>query len=64
VVILEGNWLLFNEVPWSAISGLVDDTWFIDADPALTVERVAQRHIRSGIETSLNQDIDRDQQAC
>jgi pantothenate kinase len=55
VVILEGNWLLFNEVPWSAISGLVDDTWFIDVDPALAVERVARRHIRSGIETSWEQ---------
>jgi pantothenate kinase len=59
VIILEGNWLLFNEDPWSAISGLVDDTWFVDVDPALALERVARRHIQSGIETSWEQALNR-----
>lgn len=50
VVILEGNWLLLDEEPWCRISGLVDDTWFVDVDPGLARERIAKRHLRSGIE--------------
>ena len=50
IVILEGLWLLLDQEPWSRISGLVDDTWFVDVDPALARDRIAKRHIRSGIE--------------
>lgn len=50
IVILEGNWLLLDEQPWSAISGLVDDTWFVDVDPRLARDRIAKRHLISGIE--------------
>ncbi|KAH9990378.1 P-loop containing nucleoside triphosphate hydrolase protein [Xylariaceae sp. FL0662B] len=52
LVILEGNWLLYDEEPWRRISKLVDETWFIDVDRNLARDRVARRHIRSGIETS------------
>lgn len=50
IVILEGNWILLDEEPWSAISGMVDDTWFLDADARSARDRVAKRHIQSGIE--------------
>ena len=52
LLILEGNWLLFNEEPWSVIGELVDETWFIDVDPVLAVQRVAKRHLESGIEAN------------
>lgn len=52
IVILEGNWLLFDREPWSRISALVDDTWFVDVEPALARRRVAARHIEAGIEES------------
>jgi pantothenate kinase len=51
LVIIEGNWLLYNEDPWSAISQLVDDTWFIEVDEEVALQRVACRHIKSGVET-------------
>lgn len=50
IVILEGNWLLLDEWPWCQISGLVDETWFVDVEPGLARERIARRHLRSGIE--------------
>jgi pantothenate kinase len=49
-VLLEGNYLLLNEEPWSQIAGLVDDTWFVDVDPQLARVRIAKRHIKSEIE--------------
>jgi pantothenate kinase len=51
-VLLEGNYLLLDEEPWSQIEGLVDDTWFVDVDPILAKGRIAKRHIKSGIETT------------
>ncbi len=51
IVILEGNWVLLDEDPWREISGLVDDTWFVDVEPELAKDRVARRHPASGIET-------------
>ena len=50
LVILEGNWLLLDQDPWSEISKLVDDTWFVDVDDEVALERVAKRHLASGIE--------------
>lgn len=52
VVIVEGNWLLFDEEPWRCIAEVVDDTWFVDVDPELARVRVARRHLGSGIEST------------
>lgn len=54
LLILEGNWLLFDEAPWRDISALVDDTWFVDVEPNLAFQRVAKRHLQSGIEDNWN----------
>lgn len=50
VLIIEGNWLLYDEEPWREISGLVDDTWFVDVEPELVRWSLARRHVQSGIE--------------
>ncbi|KAH7155916.1 P-loop containing nucleoside triphosphate hydrolase protein [Dactylonectria macrodidyma] len=52
IVIVEGNWLLLDRDPWRQVSDYVDDTWFVDVEPKLARQRVAARHIRSGIETN------------
>jgi len=51
-VILEGNYLLLNEEPWNKIKEMADESWFVDVDPILAKERIAKRHIKSGIEDS------------
>lgn len=53
IVILEGNWLLYDEDPWRQLSTLVDETWFVDVDPDTARQRIAQRHLQSGIELNL-----------
>ncbi|KAJ4245219.1 hypothetical protein NW762_014089 [Fusarium torreyae] len=53
LVILEGLWLLYDETPWNQIQNLVDETWWIDVDKDLARWRVAERHVHSGIETTL-----------
>ncbi len=59
IIILEGNWLLFDEDPWRQISSIVEDTWFVDVDAELAKERIARRHVRSGIEATLADAIKR-----
>ncbi|KAI9734009.1 MAG: putative kinase [Cirrosporium novae-zelandiae] len=53
IILLEGNYLLLNQQPWLQIAPLVDLKIFIDADLEVVRERVARRHVRSGIEGNL-----------
>lgn len=53
LVIIEGNWLLYDEEPWKEISRLVDETWFVDVDRDIARDRVARRHVESGIELTM-----------
>ncbi|KAH8680742.1 P-loop containing nucleoside triphosphate hydrolase protein [Xylariales sp. PMI_506] len=53
LVILEGNWLLYDEEPWRQIGTFVDETWFVDVDPEVARRRIAVRHVQSGIEATL-----------
>ncbi|KAH9904299.1 phosphoribulokinase/uridine kinase [Xylariomycetidae sp. FL2044] len=52
VVIIEGNYTLYNEPPWNEIAGLVHDRWFVDVTPAIARGRLIERHLQAGIETS------------
>ncbi|VUC32657.1 unnamed protein product [Clonostachys rosea] len=49
LVIIEGNWLLYDEKPWRQIRNLVDEAWYVDVDLDVARRRVAKRHIESGI---------------
>ncbi|CZR46805.1 uncharacterized protein FPRO_12256 [Fusarium proliferatum ET1] len=53
IVLVEGNWLLYNQHPWNQIVNYADDTWFVDVDPQLALQRVAKRHVACGIERTL-----------
>lgn len=59
IVIVEGNWLLYDQHPWNQIVGYADDTWFVDVEPHLALQRVAARHLTSGIEKTLEAALDR-----
>ncbi|KAI0102098.1 P-loop containing nucleoside triphosphate hydrolase protein [Nemania sp. FL0031] len=52
IVIVEGNWLLLDREPWKRIPEYVDDTWFVDVDPALAAQRIARRHLAARIENT------------
>lgn len=59
VCIVEGNYLLSDEGPWAEIADLVDDRWLVKADPALARARVAKRHLKAGIEISMEKALAR-----
>jgi pantothenate kinase len=53
IVILEGNYLLFDEPYWRGIPNLMDLRVFVDVDPQIARQRVARRHVEAGIEKNL-----------
>ena len=48
LVITEGNYLLLDCAPWSAVRPLLDEVWFVDIDDAVRVPRLIARHIEFG----------------
>ncbi|TQC44978.1 nucleoside/nucleotide kinase family protein [Rhodococcus sp. WS4] len=48
LVITEGNYLLLDERPWSAVRDLLDEAWFLVPDHDERVARLVERHIRYG----------------
>lgn len=44
VVIIEGNYLLFDESPWDEVSACLDSVWYIDLDHDVRLARLTERH--------------------
>lgn len=48
IVLTEGNYLLLTEPPWSLLRPLLDETWFLQADPDARRARLYERHLANG----------------
>jgi pantothenate kinase len=48
IVIVEGNYLLLDEAPWSELRDHFDAVAHLRVDPAQRVERLVRRHVRFG----------------
>lgn len=49
IVIVEGNYLLHSEPPWTSVPALLDETWYVElADDDVRVERLIARHVQFG----------------
>jgi len=48
VVVTEGNYLLVDEGPWSAVRWVLDEAWAVEVDPDRRTERLVARHILFG----------------
>ncbi|HTT13361.1 MAG TPA: nucleoside/nucleotide kinase family protein [Burkholderiaceae bacterium] len=48
LVITEGNYLLLESGHWADVAGLLDETWYVDIDSPLRVERLVGRHVHFG----------------
>jgi pantothenate kinase len=48
LVITEGNYLLLHADGWERIRPLLDETWYVDVDDELRLERLIARHIHYG----------------
>jgi pantothenate kinase len=48
LVVTEGNYLLLDDPPWPAIRAALTEVWYVDADPAVRLERLVARHVAFG----------------
>lgn len=48
LVITEGNYLLLREGAWAGVADLLDEIWFLNAEPILRLERLTRRHEQFG----------------
>jgi pantothenate kinase len=49
LVITEGNYLLVDQPPWTAVRPLLDEVWFVDVEDAVRISRLIARHIEFGM---------------
>ena len=48
LIITEGNYLLLEEGSWASVALQLDEVWYLQVEPNLRLERLAQRHQRFG----------------
>jgi pantothenate kinase len=48
LVVTEGNYLLLDQPPWPQVRDLLDETWFVEIDDEVRVDRLIRRHIEFG----------------
>jgi pantothenate kinase len=48
LIVTEGNYLLLDDERWRAVKPLLDETWYVETDEELRVQRLIQRHIQFG----------------
>jgi pantothenate kinase len=48
LIITEGNYLLLEEGSWASVAAQLDEVWYLQVEPGLRLERLAQRHQRFG----------------
>src|SRR5215213_11971684 len=48
LVVTEGNYLLLQDERWAPVRDLLDETWYVETDEELRVQRLIQRHIQFG----------------
>jgi len=53
IILLEGNYLLVDKKAWNEIKTIVDTCWLVTLDQEVARQRVARRHVASGIENDM-----------
>ena len=48
LIVTEGNYLLFDQMPWATIRTLLDQCWYVEVPEQLRHERLEARHRRYG----------------
>lgn len=48
LVVVEGNYLLHDDFGWEKVRQYLDETWFLDVDDELRMQRLIARHIQFG----------------
>lgn len=50
IVIFEGLYVLCEDLPWTRISSLVDERWFVEVEPDVGRQRVIKRFLEARVE--------------
>ncbi|OAA63211.1 kinase-related protein [Cordyceps fumosorosea ARSEF 2679] len=53
IIVVEGNYVALNADVWREAAALFDELWFVEVDFNQARERLALRHVKAGIVTSL-----------
>lgn len=48
LVVVEGNYLLHDNFGWEKIGNFLDESWYLDVDDELRMQRLIARHIQFG----------------
>jgi pantothenate kinase len=48
LVVTEGNYLLLDDAAWGPVRPLLDESWYVEIDEDLRLQRLIQRHIQFG----------------
>jgi pantothenate kinase len=48
LVVTEGNYLLYDAAGWSDVLPLLDESWFVQGNEDVRLERLVKRHVSSG----------------
>ena len=48
LVVVEGNYLLIDELPWRDLAPLLAETWYLDPDESTRISRLVARHMAFG----------------
>ncbi|GGB43506.1 hypothetical protein GCM10011489_33780 [Gordonia jinhuaensis] len=48
IVVVEGNYLLYPQEPWSRLQSLLDEVWFATTPDLERLSRLVDRHVRQG----------------
>jgi pantothenate kinase len=56
LVVVEGNYLLLDREPWSQITEVLDETWFVEVPEPVRVERLVARFLAFGWDPTVARD--------
>lgn len=59
IVLVEGNYCALNREPWSKAAKLMTELWYVDVAKEVAWDRLAKRHLASGIVQNEQEAIER-----
>lgn len=59
IVLIEGNYVLLKDKYWNRISAIVDEKWKLNVNPEIARNRIAKRHLKAGIASTLEEAYER-----
>lgn len=55
IVLIEGNYVSLQDPIWNEISQYADETWLVQADHEVLLDRIIKRHLQAGIAANLEE---------